>query len=117
AQGFAREGIAALADAVRKARFQRSFFGERLQVFLHTRIVQQPAEPLRALADPGLVVRRPTPAVIREVLAASCRIPADEANVLFARLRDEVSLVVDEPDGSLRHRSDVRLLMLRDLRK
>src|SRR5690606_21950936 len=78
AQVFAREGIAALDDAVHEARFQKSFFEERLQGFLHTRIVQQLAEPLRALADPGLVVRRLTPAVIREVLAASCRIPADE---------------------------------------
>jgi hypothetical protein len=87
---------------------------------------------VRALADPGLVVRRITPAVIREVMTLGTPRPKpggdeldpgdadptepwivsqDEADDIFAAFRREVSLV--EPDGdALRHRQDVRQEML-----
>lgn|GEM_PF-3546171 len=87
---------------------------------------------VRALADPGLVVRRITPAVIRQVMTRGTPKPKpdtddldpgdadpaepwivsqEEAEDIFAAFRREVSLV--EPDGdALRHRQDVRQEML-----
>jgi hypothetical protein len=73
-------------------------------------------EDVRRLAHPGLVLRRITPALILEVLAAPCALAISslaEAAELFAKLRREVSLVTVDPDGALRHRQDVRMLMLR----
>lgn len=85
---------------------------------------------VRALADPGLVVRRITPEVIRDVMTRGTHdpratAPADEdpisiepwviddaeARAIFDAFRREVSLV--EQDGeALRHRQDVREEML-----
>ena len=71
----------------------------------------------QAVAHPGLVVRRITPDVIREVLAEPCGIaPLSEhdAAAIFWALQNEATLC--EPsmdgDGALVHRPDVRALML-----
>jgi hypothetical protein len=71
----------------------------------------------QAVAHPGLVVRRITPEVIREVLAEPCGIaPLSEqdAAAIFWALQSEATLC--EPsmdgDGALVHRPDVRALML-----
>jgi hypothetical protein len=75
-------------------------------------------EQVRKLAHPGLVLRRVTPALIREVLAVPCKVsvPSDEvAEQLFERLADQASLVRREGPGVLRHRADVRKRMLRAL--
>ena len=87
---------------------------------------------VRALADPGLVVRRITAEVIRQVMAPASAKPGDtseapehldedvkepwilsqkEATEIFEAFKREVSLV--EIDGTgLRHRADVRQEML-----
>lgn len=88
---------------------------------------------VRALADPGLVVRRITPEIIRNVMTRGTADPAkvpddvsdappsepwivtkEEAGDIFEAFRHEVSLV--EPDdrdtNALRHRQDVRRDML-----
>ncbi len=73
-------------------------------------------EDVRRLAHPGLVLRRITPALILDVLAAPCALAISslaEASQLFEKLRREVSLVNVDPDGALRHRQDVRMLMLK----
>jgi hypothetical protein len=93
---------------------------------------------VRALADPGLVVRRITPDVIREVMTRATCSPAveeaedsdteplvpwvvdeTEAKSIFDAFAKEITLVEfddkgsDGPDGpALRHRSDVRQQML-----
>ena len=85
---------------------------------------------VRALADPGLVVRYITPGVIREVMAKGTpdpkRYPTDigdsesfepwsitdaEADDIFAAFRSELALV-DVDGAALRHRQDVRKEML-----
>src|SRR5262249_54021542 len=72
---------------------------------------------VRAVAHPGLVVRRITPDVIRDVLAGPCGIAPmtqlDAAEV-FDALRREATLCEPSPDGdgALVHRADVRALML-----
>ncbi|MEH3120759.1 MAG: hypothetical protein PGN16_02080 [Sphingomonas phyllosphaerae] len=69
------------------------------------------------LAHPGLVLRRVTPDLIREVLAEPCGlgpVSVERASVLFDALRGQIWLVErgDTPQ-SLVHRRDVRRLMFR----
>jgi uncharacterized protein (DUF2235 family) len=86
---------------------------------------------VRALADPGLVVRRITPDVIREVMAPSTnppgpggttddsdvgvrtpwRLTAEEASEIYDAFSREVTLIEHDGDA-LRHRPDVRQEML-----
>jgi cellulose synthase operon protein C len=79
-------------------------------------------DDVKALAHPGLALRYLTPAIIDEVLAEPCQLalPVDPAmrrdavRELFESLRRYASLVV--PDGvGLRHRADVRRVMLASL--
>jgi hypothetical protein len=92
---------------------------EKVQAQLYGRILAHIHDPdVRRIAYPGLVVRRVTPPVIRDVLAAPCGIALPDegaADRLFDALAREVVLV--EPDGprAVRHRADVRRLMLGDL--
>jgi hypothetical protein len=75
-------------------------------------------DDVRALAHPGLVLRRITPDIIRNVLARYCnfRVRDDaQARRLFDLLAREEALVTVEGDV-LRHRSDVRRIMLGLLR-
>jgi hypothetical protein len=72
-------------------------------------------QDVRKLAHPGLVLRRITPRVIREVLAEPCEIdiPNEKAAIdLCNRLESYADLVTRDLDGSLRHREDVRRIML-----
>jgi len=74
-------------------------------------------ERVRRLAHPGLVLRRITPDVILKVLDGPCELgiaDLDAATDLFEALRRETSLMsVDDADGALVHRSDLRRVMLR----
>ncbi|MCE7985235.1 MAG: ATP-binding protein [Caldilinea sp. CFX5] len=71
------------------------------------------------LVHPGLVLRRITPEIIRKVLAKHCGIKVrDEAQAddLFDKLAREEALVNLE-GRVLRHRADVRIIMVRLLRR
>ncbi|MFD3998813.1 AAA family ATPase [Streptomyces sp. NPDC058548] len=70
---------------------------------------------VRRLAHPGLVLRRVTPELVKEVLAEPCgftEMTTEEAADLVDRLADEVWLVRRAADGSLRHVPEVRRPML-----
>lgn len=70
---------------------------------------------VRALAHPGLALRRVTPSLVRHILAVYCGLGVigdAEARTLTEKLADEVWLVRATPDG-LRHQPDVRRAMLR----
>jgi hypothetical protein len=72
-------------------------------------------EEVRRLAHPGLVLRRLTPELILNVLKGPCGLSIeslDQARELFQRLRREVALVSDVDDNTVKHRSDLRLLMV-----
>ncbi len=71
-------------------------------------------DDIRALAHPGMVLRRVTPAIVEHVLAPVCGMIKDAggARALFERLREEHALVRLEGDGSLRYREEVRRPML-----
>jgi cellulose synthase operon protein C len=75
---------------------------------------------VRQLAYPGLVLRRVTPEIISEVLAGPCKLqlpsdPESRARAtqrLFDALRRETFLVDPRGVNSLRHRTDIRRVML-----
>lgn len=77
---------------------------------------------VRALAHPGLVVRRIDPSVISEVLGPELEfgvIAPARARELFEILASHHWLVEDDPltPGFVKHRSDIRTLLLRLLYK
>lgn len=100
---------------LRKNLFQRIDATE-IQGQLYDRVLKHIRDlRLRRLAHPGLVVRRITVDVIREILAEPCGLDPNDADELFEILGRNFSLVDRNPDGSLQHRRDVRSLMLRNM--
>jgi len=95
----------------------------RIQGELHRRILSHIArDDVRKLAHPGLVLRRITPELIFEVLASPCGVAVStmaQSEQLFNALRREVSLVTTASgnDREVRHRPDIRRVMLDLLRK
>jgi len=92
-----------------------------LQGRLYQRILDHIRDDeVRKLAHPGLILRRITWELIRDVLAGPCGVTVrddDHARKLYARLEQEVSLVRPGSDEAIYHRSDVRRAMLEDLRR
>jgi len=91
----------------------------QIDAFLYERVLDHLNTPVRALAHPGLVLRRITPEIISKVLARPCKLKirtAMDAEDLFDELSNELMLV-DRDAGArvLTHRSDVRALMLPQL--
>lgn len=89
---------------------------ETIQRALYNRILAHIHDDnVRALAHPGLTLRRITSDLIVEVLAEPCGIDVQssgDADQLLEGLRREVSLVRTSDDGGVEHRSDLRRLML-----
>lgn len=89
--------------------------GEMAQSFLYDRILKRIRDGnLRALAHPGLVLRRVTADLIEEVLQEPCGLEiGDEvtAQSLFVRLRGHW-LVERDGMNAVQHRRDLRRLML-----
>jgi hypothetical protein len=88
----------------------------QIQRQLYKRVLGHVHRPeIRQLAHPGLVLRRVTADLIREVLAEPCGlgpISPERAQELFEELGHEVALVTVDSDGALRHRPDLRRLMV-----
>jgi cellulose synthase operon protein C len=93
----------------------------QLQAQLYRRILSHiHDEEVRALAHPGLVLRRLDAELILHVLAKPCGLNVrtlKDAEALLRELAREVSLVAPADAGSLRHRLDVRRVMLDLLRR
>jgi hypothetical protein len=87
-----------------------------VQGILYRRVLQHIGnEDVRKLSHPGLILRRITPDLIQEVLAESCGVTgvdAERAQELFSELKREVAIVGPSEDGSLRHRPELRQLMI-----
>jgi hypothetical protein len=99
-----------------------------IQGHLYGRILAHVRDPeVRALAEPGLVLRRITPGVLAEVLAPVCGEPPEgghtapldpkRAHARFEDLRREAALVLVADDGSLRYRPEIRAALLRLLQQ
>ena len=91
-----------------------------IQGMLYDRVLMHIRDPeVRRLAHPGLVLRRITPELITTVLAPVTKVPVEDpakAQHLFEELAREWDLVDEIAPGVLRHRPDVRKVMLRLLK-
>ncbi|ADJ48156.1 hypothetical protein AMES_6331 [Amycolatopsis mediterranei S699] len=89
---------------------------EQVQGMLYGRILGHIGDPeVVRVAHPGLAVRKVTVGVLREVLAEPCGLDPDRAEIIFDKLRFEVGMFDREDADTLRHREDVRRLMLRTM--
>ncbi|TDD65477.1 ATP-binding protein [Jiangella aurantiaca] len=88
-----------------------------IQGVLYYRLLSHITNPdVRRLAHPGLVLRRITPAIIEQVLAPVCGVDVSRpgrADELFEELARELDLVDRTAPDVLRHRADVRRVMVR----
>ncbi len=117
------EGIGALRDTIPRRLLFRRIKEEQQQGMLYGRILRHVREhdpELEKLANPGLVLRRITADIIRNVLAGPCGLTVTDhghAAELFRKLERETGLVdpYREP-GALWHQTAVRRIMLPDLR-
>ncbi|SDJ49317.1 AAA ATPase domain-containing protein [Actinokineospora alba] len=116
AEALERTGTTAFDDIAARGDALAGIAIEQVQGMLYGRILSHIADPeVRRIAYPGLAVRRITVGVLREVLAEPCDLDPTHAELIFDKLRFEVSLFeLDGPD-TLRHRQDVRTLMLRSM--
>ncbi len=91
-----------------------------IQGMLYDRVLLHIADPdVRRLAHPGLVLRRITPDLIAQVLAPLSKVSVEEpgrAQHLYVELARELDLVDEIAPWVLRHRQDVRKVMLRLLK-
>jgi len=88
-----------------------------IQGILYGRILGHIKDPsVYKLAHPGLVLRFLTPELILYVLAKPCQLlvdDIDQATQLFSEMCKEVSLIVRIEPEKVRHRTDVRKVMLK----
>ncbi len=84
--------------------------------FLTDRILNRLSDDLKSLADPGLVLRKVSPELVRTVLAEPCglgQLSDQEAADMLGALEGHIWLVQPIDGGrAVRHRSDVRRMML-----
>ncbi len=118
----AREGVDFDAPNERELRnLLRKINEGNIQGQLYRRVLDHiENDDVRKLASPGLTLRRITPEIIEEVLAEPCGIRVSdsaEAERLFDLLKQEVSLITPINERAVRHRSDIRAVMLRSLRQ
>ncbi|HEV2514149.1 MAG TPA: hypothetical protein VGV07_02775 [Devosia sp.] len=120
----AAEDVTLTASGFEGLRPKRSFLmnvaPEIVRGQLYRRILNHIHDPqVRALAHPGMALRRVTAELILRVLAPVCAlesgaVPKEEwADQLFEELRREHTLVRLDDDLSLRYREEVRTPMLR----
>jgi hypothetical protein len=97
----------------------------QIQGYLYTRILKQIKGPSRALAHPGLILRRITPEIIVDVIAPVVEQNLDgkkdwvalglssieDARLIFDKFKEQMTLVILD-DGALIHRREVRRVML-----
>ena len=102
------DGVLGRADAVAAVGL------EQVQGMLYDRILGHIGDPeIVKIAHPGLAVRRVDPDVIRDVLAAHAGSTRSTRGRSSAACRSRSRCSSPTPDGALRHRQDVRRLMLR----
>ncbi|MBT2447447.1 ATP-binding protein [Streptomyces sp. ISL-43] len=117
-EGDPAESLNELIESLprRRRHFFRKVDQMLIQGILYERILRRIGEEdVRALAQAGMALRTITPGLIREVLAEPCGLTVDsdlEAERLFG-LFSRLDLVESAAPGSVRHRTDLRAIMLR----
>ncbi|MFI8520839.1 trypsin-like peptidase domain-containing protein [Streptomyces sp. NPDC085481] len=116
------EESASLGELLRTLPSRRRYFHHRvdqmlIQGTLYDRILKHVADPdVRALVQAGLALRVITPELLRDVLAAPAGLaPAStaEAGRFFGLLTSRLDLMESAGPQAIRHRSDLRSIMLR----
>jgi hypothetical protein len=113
-----QQGVSALTGIQSRRYLIFKVANAEIQTILYERLLGHLGDGrLEKIAHPGLALRRLTADVIRKVLAEPCQLvlESDEsANDLFQRLEGEAWLLDpdDGPEPALKHRADVRTLML-----
>ncbi|WP_051819738.1 trypsin-like peptidase domain-containing protein [Streptomyces flavochromogenes] len=101
----------------RRRYFDRQVDQMLIQGTLYDRILKHIAEDdLRALVQAGLALRFITPELVREVLAGPAGLHVEttgEARRLYGLLTSRVDLMESAGPDAIRHRSDLRAIMLR----
>lgn len=114
-----RGDFANLSELTRSWLFKRRLEDEIIQGNLYQRILKCVEEPeVAPLAYPGLILREVTPALIMEVLAEPCGlgvVSKEKGAELFKGLAKEFTLVDEVGKDRLKHRADVRQLMLKQM--
>jgi len=115
-----QENLSNDVDQTRLQNVLRKVAESNIQGQLYQRILAHVENPtVRKLAHPGLILRYITPDLIERVLAEPCKAPiregSDDAQRLFDLLSNEVSLVTPVGANILRHRPDVRAVMIAGL--
>ncbi|MFD3942150.1 trypsin-like peptidase domain-containing protein [Streptomyces sp. NPDC058579] len=115
-------GSEPLGDLLRSLPSRRRYFHHQvdqmlIQGTLYDRILNHIAdEAVRVLVQAGLALRVITPELVRDVLAepAGLEVGSDqEARVLFGRLVSRLDLMEPAGPQAVRHRADLRSIMLR----
>ena len=108
-----------LADALDSAVLRevlRKVAEGNIQGQLYRRVLDHINNPdVRKLAHPGLTLRLITPDIIATILADACKVEVKneaDAQRLFNLLSQEITLVIPVGPGLLRHRPDVRAVMI-----
>ncbi|MEF9886528.1 trypsin-like peptidase domain-containing protein [Streptomyces sp. P9-A4] len=101
----------------RRRYFDRQIDQMLIQGTLYDRILKHiPEDDVRALVQAGLALRFITPELVREVLAGPAGLRVDtpaEARRLYGLLTSRVDLMESAGPRSIRHRADLRTIMLR----
>ncbi|WP_190344749.1 hypothetical protein [Streptomyces venezuelae] len=117
-EGAGAESVSELIESLPARR--RHFFHKvdqmLIQGTLYERILKRIGDDeVRALAQAGLALRSITPELVREVLAEPCglRVDSEEAADRLFGLLSRLDLVESAGPGAVRHRADLRAIMLR----
>ncbi|MFE4258797.1 AAA family ATPase [Streptomyces sp. NPDC056883] len=117
-EGDRAESLNELIESLprRRRQFYRKVDQMLIQGTLYERILRRIGDPdVRALAQAGMALRTITPGLIREVLAGPCGLTVEsdvEAERLF-ELFSRLDQVESAGPGTVRHRADLRAIMLR----
>ncbi|MFF9012786.1 trypsin-like peptidase domain-containing protein [Streptomyces sp. NPDC014870] len=115
-------GSESLGDLLRSLPSRRRYFHHQvdqmlIQGTLYERILNHIAdEAVRALVQAGLALRVITPELVRDVLAGPAGLDVDsaqDARTLFGRLVSRLDLMEPAGPQAVRHRADLRSIMLR----
>lgn len=105
-----------VAELLRDLESDSGFSAEFAQTFLYARILERITDvDVKRLAHPGLVLRHVTPGLIRRLLAEPLNVgelTPERSRLLFEKLKGEYWLVETINDDLVRHRPDLRRLML-----
>ncbi|WP_284581180.1 trypsin-like peptidase domain-containing protein [Streptomyces sp. 2P-4] len=115
--GDGAEALGELVESLpRRRQVLRKVDQMLVQGLLYDRILRHIGNPsVRALAQGGLALRKITPELVRDVLAEPCGLrvdTAEQARTLFGLLA-RLDLMEPAGPGRIRHRPDLRAIMLR----